>query len=279
MSKNLITSGVAISGRHGDGFFVGADLIDWNEVRSLWIQKLGDGLQDFIPCAVFNDGSWLALRNDGLASQKAASVEEARKVCHRLGAIHDKAVRDSSRERPDGPSVTSETMSQGISADRLRQAPDGQLYGDETAVGIMLANKAYAASNTLLEAHANLAFFLSNIRQELLRDGRKTPAEIDKAILGMREGAAGRFGELFPGASLSLNDLGSALANRAFTAGETEDEFMAELASGIAVALAKCIDAGTPSPSAHAAAKAAMEAAVRRWHTLTRAAHEKGGRA
>lgn len=70
--------------------------IDWVYVLRLWVHEMRDQHNNplFAPCIVFFDDTWAMVGPLG-------DLEQARKTCHRLAALHDSAVSDNTRpERP-----------------------------------------------------------------------------------------------------------------------------------------------------------------------------------
>ncbi|MDN7355186.1 hypothetical protein [Acetobacter senegalensis] len=95
--------------------------IDWASVKGLFIldmQYAGKPEKwDFWPCVVFHDDTWLELSHDG-------DITEARQMCARLSALHDKPMRDWTRPAPSG--LTLETPEGNLANYLQRIGPDGE---------------------------------------------------------------------------------------------------------------------------------------------------------
>ncbi|GBQ28452.1 hypothetical protein AA0472_2710 [Acetobacter estunensis NRIC 0472] len=77
-------------------YIVSDGLIDWTSALHLWVHGMHDQHNNplFAPCVVFFDDTWAMVGPLG-------DLEQARKTCHRLAAIHDSTVSDNTRpERP-----------------------------------------------------------------------------------------------------------------------------------------------------------------------------------
>lgn len=167
----LLPKPIVTSGKCTSVDILSDGIIDWDYVNHLWVFPMlhNNNGRIYAPCVVFLDGSWAMIG-------PIETLDEARQLCFRWSALHDKGVKDKSDPpapfgvSPEGSIVDVRLFELGDSLPGYPWHYDektGEFRLNLIVLGVELANSALCADITLEERIADMDAKLKKVEGTL----------------------------------------------------------------------------------------------------------------